>query len=184
MFDVTDVAAVGAAADKIVARHGRVDALVANAGISLERQAVDHSAEDWRRVMALNLDAVFFTTQAFARPMLSQGKGAVVLISSISGVGISRPERHVSYDVSKAGVAHMARSLGVEWGEVRGARQRRRPGLHRYRDAGRCRPLAAGGHAGLACRHPDRAAAATRGDRGGGRLPAVGRGHPASPDIS
>ena len=115
VFDVTDVAAVQAAAESVMARHGRVDALVANAGISLERQAVEHTAEDWRRVMALNLDAVFFTTQAFAKPMLARGAGAIVLISSISGVGISRPERHVSYDVSKAGVAHMARSLGVEW---------------------------------------------------------------------
>lgn len=120
-FDVTDVAAVQAASETILAKHGRVDALVANAGISLERNAIEHTQEDWRRVMSLNLDAVFFTTQAFAKPMLAQGNGAIVLISSISGVGISKPERHVSYDVSKAGVAHMARSLGVEWAK-RGVR--------------------------------------------------------------
>lgn len=120
-FDVTDFAAVQAAAETILAKHGRIDTLVANAGISLERDAVDHTPEEWRRVMSLNLDAVFFTAQAFAKSMLARGSGAIVLISSISGVGISRPERHVSYDVSKAGVAHMARSLGVEWAK-RGVR--------------------------------------------------------------
>ncbi|MCQ8242211.1 SDR family NAD(P)-dependent oxidoreductase [Rhizosaccharibacter radicis] len=115
ILDVTDNAAVMRAAQEIGNKHGHVDALVANAGISLELTAIEHDVESWRRVMALNLDAVFFTAQAFARPMLARGSGSIVMISSISGVGISRPERHVSYDVSKAGVAHMARSLGVEW---------------------------------------------------------------------
>ena len=115
VFDVTDSAAVDAAAKQALEAHGHVDILVANAGIAFGRAAVDHSDEDWRSVMAVNLDGVFYTARAFAPAMIAQRSGTMVLISSIAGVKAVRPEKHVSYDVAKAGVAHMARVLAIEW---------------------------------------------------------------------
>jgi NAD(P)-dependent dehydrogenase (short-subunit alcohol dehydrogenase family) len=94
---------------------GRIDILVANAGIAFERKAIEHTDEEWRRVMGVNLDGVFYCVRAFARPMLESRSGAIVAISSIAGVKAVRPEVHVGYDVSKAAVAHMCRVLAVEW---------------------------------------------------------------------
>ncbi|MCP4383360.1 MAG: SDR family oxidoreductase [Hyphomicrobiales bacterium] len=115
VFDVTDSGSVEGAVETVVGNYGRVDILVANAGISYERKTVDHSDEEWRRVMGVNLDGVFYSVRAFSRPMLKAGSGAVVAISSIAGVKVVRPEIHVGYDVSKAGVAHRCRVLAVEW---------------------------------------------------------------------
>lgn len=117
-FDVTDSASVDAAAAEVLRRHGRVDILVANAGMSYELPAIEHTDEAWRTVMSVNLDGVFYCIRAFARPMLAAGAGAIVATSSIAGVKAVRPELHVGYDVSKAAVAHLCRMLGVEWAKA------------------------------------------------------------------
>ena len=114
-MDVTDSAAVDAAAAEVLKRHGRVDILVANAGMSYELPAIDHTDRHWRQVMAVNLDGVFYTIRAFARPMLAARSGSIVAMSSIAGVKAVRPELHVGYDVSKAAVAHLCRVVAVEW---------------------------------------------------------------------
>lgn len=115
-LDVTNSASLEDAVPTVVSRHGCVDVLAANAGTSYECPAIDHDEARWRQAMAVNLDGSFFTARAFARPMLERGRGAIVLTSSIAGVKVVRPELHVGYDVAKAGVAHMARVLGIEWG--------------------------------------------------------------------
>ncbi|MCB8877146.1 SDR family NAD(P)-dependent oxidoreductase [Acidisoma silvae] len=114
-LDVTDSSSLDAAADTVIQRHGAVDILAANAGISYEAAAIDHSDEIWRHALSVNLDGSFYSARAFARPMLQRGRGAIVLTSSIAGVKVVRPELHVGYDVAKAGVAHMTRVLGIEW---------------------------------------------------------------------
>jgi NAD(P)-dependent dehydrogenase (short-subunit alcohol dehydrogenase family) len=114
-FDVTSKASVEAAAAKVGEQFGTLDGIFANAGMSYERAALDHSEADWRTVMAVNLDGVFWTVQAFSRSMVAAGQGAVVMTASIAGVKAVRPELHVGYDVSKAGVAHMCRVLASEW---------------------------------------------------------------------
>jgi len=114
-FNVTDKSSVEAVAAKIGERFGALDGIFANAGMSYERPALEHSEVDWRTVMSVNLDGVFWTVQAFARSMVSAGRGAVVMTASIAGVKAVRPELHVGYDVSKAGVAHMCRVLAAEW---------------------------------------------------------------------
>lgn len=114
--DITDSACLDQATEEVMRRCGKIDILVANAGISYEAAAIDHSDELWRRALAVNLDGSFYTARSFARPMLACGQGAIVLTSSIAGVKVVRPEKHIGYDVAKAGVAHMTRVLGVEWG--------------------------------------------------------------------
>jgi NAD(P)-dependent dehydrogenase (short-subunit alcohol dehydrogenase family) len=114
-FDVTASEAVDHARDAVLFRHGKVDILVANAGMSYEKPAIEHTDDEWRRVMSVNLDGVFYCIRSFARPMLEAKSGAIVATSSIAGVKAVRPELHVGYDVSKAAVAHLCRVLGVEW---------------------------------------------------------------------
>ena len=119
--DVTSSQNVNDLAARVKAKHGRVDIVVANAGIAYESATETHSDEDWRRVMSINLDGVFYTTRAFGNVMLDQGKGSIVAISSIAGVKAVRPELHAGYDVTKAAVAHFCKVVGVEWA-ARGVR--------------------------------------------------------------
>lgn len=114
-FNVTDKSSVEAAAAKVGERFGALNGIFANAGMSYERTALEHTEADWRTVMSVNLDGVFWTVQAFARSMVAAGRGSVVMTASIAGVKAVRPELHVGYDVSKAGVAHMCRVLAAEW---------------------------------------------------------------------
>lgn len=115
VLDVTDRPAVDAAIDAIVERTGSIDIAIANAGLSYEATTVAHDDEWWHRALDINLTGVFHVARHAGRHMVRQGRGAIVAISSIAGVKFVRPERHVGYDVAKAGVAHMCRVLGCEW---------------------------------------------------------------------
>lgn len=114
-LDVTDPKAVEKAASALNEEFGAIDILVANAGIAYESNTQDHSDEDWRRVMSVNLDGVFHCVRAFGKRMVDRRRGSIVAISSIAGVKAVRPELHSGYDVSKAAVAHLCRVVGVEW---------------------------------------------------------------------
>lgn len=114
-FNVADLSSVAAAAKSVEEKHGPLDGIFANAGMSYERTAIEHTEADWRTVMGVNLDGVFWTVKSFGRSMLAAGKGAIVMTASIAGVKAVRPELHVGYDVSKAGVAHLCRVLAAEW---------------------------------------------------------------------
>ncbi|MBN9253546.1 MULTISPECIES: SDR family oxidoreductase [unclassified Mesorhizobium] len=113
--DVTNSAEVERAAASLNEEFGAVDILVANAGISYESDTAGHSDEDWRRCMAINLDGIFYCVRSFGKRMVERKRGSIVCISSIAGVKAVRPELHAGYDVSKAGVAHLCRVVGVEW---------------------------------------------------------------------
>ncbi len=91
-----------------------IDILVNNAGIIRRNDAVDFSETDWDDVMDVNLKALFFTTQAFAKAVLARGgQGAVVNIASLLSFqgGIRVP----SYTASKHGVAGLTKLLANEW---------------------------------------------------------------------
>ena len=116
--DFTDSAAVDQAVAETVARHGRLDILVANAGISYQSTTAEHDDATWRRVMSINLDGTFYAMRAAGRQMLKQEGGTIVGISSICAVTSARPELHIGYDASKAAVARMCRNLAVEWAKA------------------------------------------------------------------
>jgi NAD(P)-dependent dehydrogenase (short-subunit alcohol dehydrogenase family) len=118
VFDVTNLSSIEEAAAGIEARYGPLHGVFANAGMSYEKPALGHTQDEWRRVMSINLDGVFWTVQTFAKAMIVAGRGSVVMTSSIAGVKAVRPELHVGYDVSKAAVAHMCRVLAVEWAKT------------------------------------------------------------------
>lgn len=97
-----------------VAAFGRVDALVNNAGVALFSRAGRTSFQEWREVMATNLDGVFLCTQA-AAPELAKTHGSIVNIASISGLRAST--LRVAYGTSKAAVIHLTKQFAAELGE-------------------------------------------------------------------
>jgi NAD(P)-dependent dehydrogenase (short-subunit alcohol dehydrogenase family) len=120
-LDVTQSAAVTKAADDLQARHGRIDILVANAGIAVGTPAEEVSDEEWSRVIDINLNGVFWCNRAFGRHMLERNSGAIVNIGSMSGIISNRPQPQSHYNASKAAVHLLTKSLGGEWA-MRGVR--------------------------------------------------------------
>ncbi len=119
--DVASPAQVKAAVDKTSSTFGRIDALVNNAGIAVFKPLLDHTFEEWREVMSVNLDGAFLCTQACAPVMLKNvktagGCGVVVNIASISGRRASA--LRVAYGTSKAAIIHLTKQQAVELGNM------------------------------------------------------------------
>ena len=93
-------------------RFGRLDALVNNAGVAIFKPILDVTYEDWSRVLAVNLNGPFLCTQAAAPIMRDNGGGAVVNITSISGLRAST--LRIAYGTSKAGLAHLTKQQAAE----------------------------------------------------------------------
>ncbi len=114
--DVSDPAVVEGAAAAIRARFGRLDALVNNAGVAVFGPILQTTLEQWRRVMEVNLTGPFLTGQAAAPLMAESGGGAIVNITSISGLRAST--LRVAYGTSKAGLAHLTKQQAVEFASL------------------------------------------------------------------
>jgi NAD(P)-dependent dehydrogenase (short-subunit alcohol dehydrogenase family) len=114
--DVADPAQVQAAFEAVQQRFGRLDALVNNAGVAVFKPALETTIAEWNRVMAVNLAGPFLTVQAAAPLMRETGGGAIVNITSISGLRAST--LRVAYGTSKAALAHLTRQLAAELGNV------------------------------------------------------------------
>ncbi len=115
-LDVGDVGSIRRAVDEAVEQHGRLDVLVANAGLGANHPAVDVTETDWDEMMDVNAKGLFFTAQAAGRVMLAQGSGRIVAISSqASLVGI---RDHAVYCASKGAVNQFVRVLALEWGSL------------------------------------------------------------------
>ena len=115
--DVANSAEVDAAAAKVMAEKGRIDVLVCNAGIVRPSAAAeDVSDEDWREVVDVNLNGVYWCCRAFGRAMLAAGRGSIVNIGSMSGIIVNKPQAQANYNASKAAVHHLTKSLAAEWG--------------------------------------------------------------------
>jgi NAD(P)-dependent dehydrogenase (short-subunit alcohol dehydrogenase family) len=113
--DVADAVAVRVAVERTHQRFGRIDALVNNAGIAVFKPMLDVTLEEWQRVLDVNLTGPFLMTQAVAPLMRDQGGGAIVNITSISGLRAST--LRVAYGTSKAGLAHLTKQQAAELGE-------------------------------------------------------------------
>ena len=112
--DVTDGAAVEAAVAGIVARHGRIDVVVSNAGITRDGLLLRMKRDDWDAVLQTNLTASFVLCQAALKPMLRQRSGRIVAISSV--VGQMGNAGQANYAASKAGLIGFCKSMAREVG--------------------------------------------------------------------
>ena len=114
--DVRDPQQVTQALAAVQARFGRLDALVNNAGIAVFKPLQNTRFDEWRDVLATNLDGPFLCTQAAVPLMLQHGGGAVVNIASISGLRAST--LRVAYGTSKAALIHLTKQQAAELGDV------------------------------------------------------------------
>jgi NAD(P)-dependent dehydrogenase (short-subunit alcohol dehydrogenase family) len=113
--DVSNRVAVEAAVNTTLEAFGKIDVLVANAGIGMRSPAEEMTSEQWERVLEINLDGVWFFDQAVGRHMIERGEGGrIINMASIGGlVGVETG--NANYCASKGGVIALTRCLAVEW---------------------------------------------------------------------
>jgi 3-oxoacyl-[acyl-carrier protein] reductase len=119
--DVSDAGQVRGMIDAVVAKQGRLDIAVNNAGINTsraeDRVTVDqYSEEIWRRIMSVDLDGTFYCCKAESAQMVKQGSGAIVNIASIAGVVPLRLQ--IGFVAAKAGVIRMTEAMACELGSM------------------------------------------------------------------
>src|SRR6202041_1150459 len=112
--DVSSEADVASIADAVLARFGRIDVLVNNAGMSFIRPSEKVEVAEWRRVQEVNLTGPFLLCRAFAPTMLRQKQGSIINIASIAGLA-GLAER-AAYNSSKHGLIGLTMTLAAEWG--------------------------------------------------------------------
>jgi NAD(P)-dependent dehydrogenase (short-subunit alcohol dehydrogenase family) len=116
-MDVTRVASITAALERIAAEYGGLDILINNAGIEEVRPSLDVDEVLWDRILDTNLKGAFFCAQAAARTMRSGGHGGAILnicsLTSETGIPTAVP-----YGASKSGLLGMTRALAAEWAPI------------------------------------------------------------------
>jgi NAD(P)-dependent dehydrogenase (short-subunit alcohol dehydrogenase family) len=114
-LDVTDSEQHHRLAQAVRAEHDRLDVWVNNAGIYPSRPALEMTPSEWRRVMAVNLDGVFFGAQAAGAVMVPQGHGVVLNVVSTSGFRVSQ-DGVSHYASSKSALRGLTQALAREFG--------------------------------------------------------------------
>jgi 3-oxoacyl-[acyl-carrier protein] reductase len=112
VMDVSDGEAVESAVKGILSERGRIDVLVNNAGITRDNLLLRMKSEDWRAVMATNLDGLYYCSQAVLRPMIRQRSGRIINMSSV--VGLTGNAGQSSYAASKAAIVGFTKALARE----------------------------------------------------------------------
>jgi NAD(P)-dependent dehydrogenase (short-subunit alcohol dehydrogenase family) len=114
--DVRDEAAVAAAVDEVVARHGRLDVVANYAGVAGGGPVHMVDADDWDRVLAVNLTGTFLVCKHALRPMLEQRSGSIINVASVEG--LQGTEGGSSYNASKAGVVMLTKNMAIDYGRA------------------------------------------------------------------
>ncbi|WP_205571704.1 SDR family NAD(P)-dependent oxidoreductase [Arthrobacter celericrescens] len=108
-FDLLDPKACAAAVNDVVARHGKLDVLVNNAGVNRRGHLLELSDEDWDLSFAVNVDAIFHLCRAAVPHMIEAGGGAIV--NTASQWGLYPVPGHLAYNVTKAAVVALTKNL-------------------------------------------------------------------------
>ena len=117
-LDVADAGSVHDAFARIVADHGAPDIVVNNAGIAQTKPAIQLTEEDWRHVMATNLDGVWRVATHAAQALVAAGRpGSIVNIASV--LGLRQGTNLLAYTTAKAGVVQLTKTLALEWARHR-----------------------------------------------------------------
>ncbi|KAG6333578.1 hypothetical protein ID866_5507 [Astraeus odoratus] len=113
--DVSSEIDVQKAFETVMNTFGRVDVVVASAGIVENYSAFDYPSDRIKLLYDVNVHGTFFTAREAAKNMIPQGGGSIILVASMSASIINIPQLQTPYNASKAAVKHMASSLAVEW---------------------------------------------------------------------
>ncbi len=117
-IDVRDVPGLNQIISEIGDQEGRMDGLIAAAGIQQETPALEYTAEDANRMFEVNITGVFMTSQAVAKQMIRfKNGGSIAMNASMSGTVANRGLICPAYNASKAGVIQLGRNLASEWGQ-------------------------------------------------------------------
>lgn len=112
--DVSNEVEVRAMVETVIARFGRIDVLVNNAGVATTGPLLQLSTPEWRKVMETDLDGVFFCTRCALTELL-KSKGCIINTSSVSGTG--GDWNMAAYNAAKGAITNLTRSLAMELGE-------------------------------------------------------------------
>ncbi|MDO4539960.1 MAG: glucose 1-dehydrogenase [Syntrophomonadaceae bacterium] len=115
--DVSDADSCQNLIDTTVKEFGTVDILVNNAGYTWAANAIDFPMDKWQQVIDLNLTGLFQLSVMAARVMKEQGRGKIINVTSVAGMGGTRPEAQntVPYNASKGAVITLTKDLAVKW---------------------------------------------------------------------
>jgi gluconate 5-dehydrogenase len=117
--DVTKPDQVAAVKDAVMARFGRVDVLVNNAGRAWVAPPEELPLERWQQTMDLNITAPFICSQVFGREMIARKRGKIINIASIAGLAGRNPKAYdsIAYSTSKGALVNFTRDLAVKWAQ-------------------------------------------------------------------
>lgn len=113
--DVSNSTEVDEMAKKVIEKFGTLDIAVNNAGICINKTAMEMTLEEFKKVIDINVTGVFLTAKAAAKIMMLNKKGSIINTGSMAAYVIPGPQRHCAYSASKAGIIHMTKALAVEW---------------------------------------------------------------------
>ena len=114
-FDVSNDEQVQAAVEKMIAEHGHIDILLNNAGITKDGLFVKMGAEQWERVIKINLGSAYYVTHAVIKYMMKARQGSIINMSSV--VGLHGNAGQANYSASKAGLIGLTKTLAKEFGK-------------------------------------------------------------------
>lgn len=114
--DVSDPEQVDRAVQAAIDRFGRIDVLVNNAGIAWEEPFLDITSENWKKIIDVNLNGMFWVAQRVAKEMAKQGGGAIVNMASTNGLVGEACYAH--YNASKGGVVLLTKTMAIELGPM------------------------------------------------------------------
>ena len=112
--DVTDEIAIKNMIDQIISKFGKIDCLVNNAGIAIDKEFEDRTIEDWKITLNTNLIGPFLVSKYVAQEMLKVKQGKIINISSTNGINAFFPTS-IDYDASKAGLINLTHNLALQF---------------------------------------------------------------------
>ncbi|THZ85067.1 NAD(P)-binding protein [Aureobasidium pullulans] len=116
-IEISDPEKVQELVAKVVEDFGRLDVMIANAGMAISKPILETSVEEYKKQFAVNVDGVFYCAKYAGEQFKKQGKGNLIITSSISAHIVNVPVDQPVYNSTKAAITHLGKSLAREWRE-------------------------------------------------------------------